>query len=205
MVVQPARLPSRCSRHHPTRSIGPCSPSSAVTPCPARPRDQDHADRRDAARRIGPPSAAKGDTLAPSRGGPRRGGVVRARGRRPRRDRVGVGAGRAVVRPARPERPRQARVRAADDRLRPRPARSSSDGSSDERPARRRLSPTSRTLVLDATTTAEDRTFWDNGGVRRCRHHLGRGRERDAASRERGASTITQQLVRARLLPPRTS
>jgi membrane peptidoglycan carboxypeptidase len=58
-------------------------------------------------------------------------------------------------------------------------------------------------LVLDATTTAEDRTFWTNGGF-------------DAAAivaaafqnvtgerpEERGASTITQQLVRARLLPP---
>ena len=55
-------------------------------------------------------------------------------------------------------------------------------------------------LVIDATTTAEDRTFWDNAGfdpaaivsaVAESAQGLG----------ERGASTITQQLVRARLLP----
>jgi membrane peptidoglycan carboxypeptidase len=54
-------------------------------------------------------------------------------------------------------------------------------------------------LVLDATVVAEDRTFWENDGF-------------DAAAilsaamdtlqgDGRGASTITQQLVRARLLP----
>jgi membrane peptidoglycan carboxypeptidase len=54
-------------------------------------------------------------------------------------------------------------------------------------------------LVLDATTTAEDRTFWANDG-----YDL---QAMIAAAIEtiqgdgRGASTITQQLVRARLLP----
>jgi membrane peptidoglycan carboxypeptidase len=57
-------------------------------------------------------------------------------------------------------------------------------------------------LVLDTTTTAEDRTFWENDGfdpaaiaaaaVQNVSREL---------SDERGASTITQQLVRARLLP----
>ena len=54
-------------------------------------------------------------------------------------------------------------------------------------------------LVLDATTTAEDRTFWANDGYD--------VQAMVAAAIEtlqgdgRGASTITQQLVRARLLP----
>lgn len=54
-------------------------------------------------------------------------------------------------------------------------------------------------LVLDVTTTAEDRTFWANDG-----YDL---QAMIAATIEtlqgdgRGASTITQQLVRARLLP----
>ena len=54
-------------------------------------------------------------------------------------------------------------------------------------------------LVLDATTTAEDRTFWDNDGydvtamVAAALETVG--------GDGRGASTITQQLVRARLLP----
>jgi membrane peptidoglycan carboxypeptidase len=56
-------------------------------------------------------------------------------------------------------------------------------------------------LLLDATTTAEDRTFWENRGfdpaaiVAAVTQNLGG----DAGTR--GASTITQQLVRARLLP----
>jgi penicillin-binding protein 1A len=56
-------------------------------------------------------------------------------------------------------------------------------------------------IVLDATTTAEDRTFWENDGfdpfaiVSAAAGNVGKGTER-------GASTITQQLVRARLLPP---
>jgi membrane peptidoglycan carboxypeptidase len=55
-------------------------------------------------------------------------------------------------------------------------------------------------LVLDATTTAEDRTFWDNQGfdpaaiVSAVAGNL-------SGETDRGASTITQQLIRARLLP----
>ena len=58
-------------------------------------------------------------------------------------------------------------------------------------------------LLLDAVTTAEDRSFWTNGGfdpgaiaAAAVQNVTGDG------SGERGASTITQQLVRARLLPP---
>ncbi len=58
-------------------------------------------------------------------------------------------------------------------------------------------------LILDATTTAEDRTFWTNDGydptaivAAAVQNASGDG------DGERGASTITQQLVRARLLPP---
>ena len=59
-------------------------------------------------------------------------------------------------------------------------------------------------LVLDATTTAEDRSFWDNDGydpaaiLAAIAHNAG-------SANERGASTITQQLVRARLLPPQAT
>jgi membrane peptidoglycan carboxypeptidase len=55
-------------------------------------------------------------------------------------------------------------------------------------------------LVLDATTTAEDRSFWDNDGYDPAAI-LAAAAENASGDRERGASTITQQLVRARLLP----
>ncbi|HEX5012792.1 MAG TPA: transglycosylase domain-containing protein [Candidatus Limnocylindrales bacterium] len=55
-------------------------------------------------------------------------------------------------------------------------------------------------LVLDATTTAEDRTFWQNAGFDPAAI-LSAIAENASGESERGASTITQQLVRARLLP----
>ena len=55
-------------------------------------------------------------------------------------------------------------------------------------------------LVLDATTTAEDRTFWENGGFD-AQAILSAIAENASGESERGASTITQQLVRARMLP----
>jgi penicillin-binding protein 1A len=55
-------------------------------------------------------------------------------------------------------------------------------------------------LILDATTTAEDRTFWANAGFDAAAI-LSAVVEGASGTRERGASTITQQLVRARLLP----
>ena len=55
-------------------------------------------------------------------------------------------------------------------------------------------------LVLDATTTAEDRTFWQNSGFDPAAI-LSAVADNAAGTSERGASTITQQLVRARLLP----
>ena len=57
-------------------------------------------------------------------------------------------------------------------------------------------------LVLDATTTAEDRTFWTNGGFDPPAILAAAADNAPSGARERGASTITQQLVRARLLPP---
>jgi membrane peptidoglycan carboxypeptidase len=58
-------------------------------------------------------------------------------------------------------------------------------------------------VVLDATTSAEDKTFWSNTGFDPTAVLAA---FRDALSgRPRGASTITQQLVRQRLLPPTTS
>jgi membrane peptidoglycan carboxypeptidase len=55
-------------------------------------------------------------------------------------------------------------------------------------------------LVLDATTTAEDRTFWENGGFDPAAI-LSAVAGNASTGGDRGASTITQQLVRARLLP----
>jgi len=59
-------------------------------------------------------------------------------------------------------------------------------------------------LVLDTTTAAEDRTFWENdgfdlGAIVSAAYQNATGGDGQV---ERGASTITQQLVRARLLPP---
>ncbi len=55
-------------------------------------------------------------------------------------------------------------------------------------------------VVMDATTTAEDRTFWTNGGFD-LPAIVSAAAQDAAGSSDRGASTITQQLVRARLLP----
>jgi penicillin-binding protein 1A len=58
-------------------------------------------------------------------------------------------------------------------------------------------------VVLDATTSAEDKTFWTNEGFDPA---AVLSAFRDALlGNPRGASTITQQLVRAELLPPTTS
>jgi membrane peptidoglycan carboxypeptidase len=56
-------------------------------------------------------------------------------------------------------------------------------------------------LILDATTTAEDRTFWRNDGFDPAAILSAAADNASGAGPERGASTITQQLVRARLLP----
>jgi membrane peptidoglycan carboxypeptidase len=55
-------------------------------------------------------------------------------------------------------------------------------------------------LVLDATTGAEDRTFWDNPGYDPLAI-VAAFLQDTGTDATRGASTITQQLVRARLLP----
>jgi membrane peptidoglycan carboxypeptidase len=55
-------------------------------------------------------------------------------------------------------------------------------------------------LVIDATTTAEDRTFWNNAGFDPAAI-VSAVAENAQGLGQRGASTITQQLVRARLLP----
>jgi peptidoglycan glycosyltransferase len=54
--------------------------------------------------------------------------------------------------------------------------------------------------VMDATTAAEDRTFWANPGVD-VTALISAVAENASGTGDRGASTITQQLVRARLLP----
>ena len=55
-------------------------------------------------------------------------------------------------------------------------------------------------LVLDATTAIEDKTFWENAGFDPMAI-VAAGLDSLRGS-SRGASTITQQLVRQRLLPP---
>ncbi len=54
--------------------------------------------------------------------------------------------------------------------------------------------------MLDATTAIEDKDFWDNAGFDPV-GIISAGLD-TISGRPRGASTITQQLVRARLLPP---
>jgi membrane peptidoglycan carboxypeptidase len=54
-------------------------------------------------------------------------------------------------------------------------------------------------LLLDATTAVEDKTFWDNAGFDPLAI-ISAGLD-SIRGNSRGASTITQQLVRARLLP----
>ncbi len=53
--------------------------------------------------------------------------------------------------------------------------------------------------VIDATTSVEDKTFWDNAGFDPA-GIISAGLD-TLTGNSRGASTITQQLVRARLLP----
>lgn len=55
-------------------------------------------------------------------------------------------------------------------------------------------------LVLDATTAIEDKTFWENAGFDPMAI-VAAGLD-SVRGNSRGASTITQQLVRQRLLPP---
>ena len=54
--------------------------------------------------------------------------------------------------------------------------------------------------LIDATTAVEDKTFWENAGFDPV--GIVSAAIDTASGNERGASTITQQLVRARLLPP---
>jgi membrane peptidoglycan carboxypeptidase len=55
-------------------------------------------------------------------------------------------------------------------------------------------------LVVDATTTAEDRTFWTNQGSDPAAI-VAAAADNASTGSDRGASTITQQLVRAPLPP----
>ena len=56
-------------------------------------------------------------------------------------------------------------------------------------------------LVLDATTSVEDRSFWENQGIDLVATLSALAQEVSGGSDRGGGSTITQQLVRARLLP----
>jgi membrane peptidoglycan carboxypeptidase len=55
------------------------------------------------------------------------------------------------------------------------------------------------TGLIDATTSAEDKTFWENAGFDPLA--FVKATLDTISGQDRGASTITQQLVRARLLP----
>ena len=54
-------------------------------------------------------------------------------------------------------------------------------------------------VVIDATTSVEDKTFWENAGFDPA--GILSAALDTLSGNSRGASTITQQLVRARLLP----
>ena len=54
-------------------------------------------------------------------------------------------------------------------------------------------------ILLDATTAVEDKTFWENAGFDPVA--IASAGLSSLRGDSRGASTITQQLVRARLLP----
>ncbi|HEY5433988.1 MAG TPA: biosynthetic peptidoglycan transglycosylase, partial [Candidatus Limnocylindrales bacterium] len=54
-------------------------------------------------------------------------------------------------------------------------------------------------VLIDATTSVEDKTFWDNSGFDPAGFIA--AAIDTISGRDRGGSTITQQLVRARLLP----
>lgn len=56
-------------------------------------------------------------------------------------------------------------------------------------------------LVLDATTSVEDRTFWTNEGYDLAATLSALAQNVSGGDNRGGGSTITQQLVRARLLP----
>ncbi|HEX8940296.1 MAG TPA: transglycosylase domain-containing protein, partial [Candidatus Limnocylindrales bacterium] len=57
-------------------------------------------------------------------------------------------------------------------------------------------------LLVDATTAAEDHSFWQNSGFDPAAILSAAAQNLTSSAGDRGASTITQQLVRARLLPP---
>ena len=87
-----------------------------------------------------------------------------------------------------------------------RPSRLRSDRQDRARPLRpgqargRRHTTRSRPWLIDATTAVEDKTFWENAGFDPV--GIVSAAIDTASGNGRGASTITQQLVRARLLPP---
>ena len=91
------------------------------------------------------------------------------------------------------------RLRAADDRLRPhRQGRARAPRRAQRREVVRFDQIPGE--MLDATTAIEDQNFWKNPGFDPFAI-VSAGLD-TIAGRPRGASTITQQLVRARLLPP---
>ena len=100
--------------------------------------------------------------------------------------------------PERPERgPRRPRVHAADDG--PRPQRPGPAGAPRRRPPRGRDVRRHPARLIDATTSIEDKTFWENSGFDPAGFIA--AAFDTIQGRDRGGSTITQQLVRARLLP----
>ena len=123
--------------------------------------------------------------------------------RRPHGLRRGRRAPITYVQPG-PPRPqgdaREHRPRARRPRSTTAPARSSSPRFARRAPPGRSTSSDIPPVMVDATTAIEDKSFWENAGF----DPLGivsAGID-TIRGRERGASTITQQLVRARLLPP---
>ena len=145
----------------------------------------------------GPPAATR--LPVPRRDPPRpgRGDRHRRGQRRARRDR---GCQRPLERPAGPVDAQRADLRPADRRLRPdrhRPARARSSRSAAG------SSPSTRSRGSSSTRRRPPRTGRSGRTRASTRPRSSpRSPRTPAASSDRGASTITQQLVRARLLPP---
>ena len=143
------------------------------------------------------PSRLRGSSVATPSSSPLVAIVIVGRQRRARRDR---GRQRPLERPAGPVEARRADVRPADRRLRP-------DRHGPARPVPARAAPGRR---VRRGPQARPRRDDDGRGPlvlgeprastrrRSCRAVA----ENASGSSDRGASTITQQLVRARLLPP---
>ena len=186
----------------------PRVPFVAPATAPRRPDPSGSGNQRSAATRIAIDRVTRRSrhTKRGRRPGPRhphaaarRGRGHRHRGAHRRQCRHGA-HGIARAGPAGRARVRASPVRPAHQGLRPH-GRAPARARSRARSGRSSSSPRSRSWSLDATTAVEDRTFWENQGYDLQSTVFATLADVTDAADRGGASTITQQLVRARLLP----